>query len=1453
MLKLNSQFNLKSAVKSPLFLLNPPALTEEEVELPRYSVVHYLDTTSDIHFPNRDLNYLRPIPKNKKVPVYHITDLDLKEDTTSLLNKYVHNEVRKWNMAHLKEFREIPLLEVPNKDSVLIPVYNYNLLKDLYRYKASMLSKFNRYNNLYTTYWNHVKKAIAADTESIQFVSFSLPNHIPNYNIIDIMMQFNTIKFSRVVSDDNLFKVIDLYRWLTNDTRASSTLKDITDEESLRITVEFKYKGYVCYLPLHILRSLAEESSLENNIKYKNIKLKKIFVLMLHRFQDKVNALQETDETSDSSGSGIATSDETPDNTDTRIMDVIDDDVDDVKIDETDDTDPIGSFPEIAKLGDQVYRKQDLDKINKAIDINLDLDTNSVDAIITRSLNKFEEDSADTDLIYEETIQKVLKEEDVPVEAFTVDYNEETTQKRLSEKTLDTAFDKHVNEAVTFKTLTTTEIRSLKKLKENRTLLNSPYHPDKKLDEVKVVTNEEKQLTEEKTTLAIQSNFVNDNLKKEVINVFDREYINHTLKKDVIACVSNLEKSGIIIKNYEVEESRSALGVYEVHKLTLKPFNGKESTVYFRLPRIDSEGEFLGSGIKYTMRKLRQPLPIVKVSPIRVALTSNYSKLFISRTERKTNDPHAYIIKYIQTNYLESTGLIDKLIPGKKNLSQTNYPNIYTVLASEFNEVHTSKVVLITKPKEINNYITENVVKDLDNKSLTFCGYLANKEILVIDQNDHFYNYTNALTPLGDIYDLFELDREKTPKPFTTIKVLGDDIPLGVSLSYYLGLTGLIGVTQTEYQLIERSKQYKPQRDELVLKFSDYKLILKVDTKEKELLFNGFLFYRDFIKAHTVKEFDYKEIYLNVLEFRDSNLIHIKELNLLEELFLDPITVDVLKSMNEPTEFLKLLLRANYLLRDLSHPDINDPNHNRIRGYDRVPGLMYRALAESVRDFKIKGRSNSKIELDPYKVWNYITQDSTVKITEDINPILDIKESEALTLSGADGVSKDATPAGLRRYHKNDIGLVSESTVDSSDVALNTYLSPYAKIKDTRGLINKESTAHTENKAKVFSTSALLSPMVEFDDVRRINFISVQNSHTIYSSGYQQPILRTGYEYMIPFKAGKLYAVMAEQDGQVIDVTDHLITVKYKDNTVKTYKIGKLYGNMEGGVYPHQLVTTRIKGTKLKAGDHIAYNQNFFEPDWLDPSKLVLKFGRNVTVALTMTNEVFEDSSAISQSLSEEMSTYIIKQKNFIIEFNKNLINILPEGSPVEPNTVLFTILDGEADYSNLSDSSINMLQNLASLAPKAKYNGVVDRYEVRYNGELSDLSPSLRKFVNKLDKQTYEESKGTEYEVTNNKVSSEYRSEGRNLNVDTLELKVYIKVKLNQASGDKGVFSSQLKTVTSDVFTYNINTETGTPVEALFAYKGILGRVVQSPVIAGTTNRLVKHVSKQLVDLYFS
>ena len=1229
------------------------------------------------------------------------------------------------------------------------------------------------------------------------------------------------------------------------ETRAQSVMSSITDEDATQIMMELKFNGYSCFFRLSDLLSLSSKSKLPSKRKIVPQQLQKLLIIILFSIQKKIVNLvdkgaESAVETEELPPSLVEQADESEDETPT----------DEFKV-------PFNP-PELTKLA----AISPSTPVNKVVDAPEELNANELEKFIdnsTAGLSDLELADFPEDAYHEPEEQQQTSEQDPEAFVFPEpNYHEEFRDAALANRPTSIKFNTFIDQAKKSQALSSVEARSLKKLMEKRLELKSPYSGKELFDIDSLIGYKDSELDTEPMQIKSATGLVKDSLKKEVLFNFDKQYLDKLMKKDIMSCVKALENSDIIIKDYTVETERSSLGAYEVHKLVLKPYRGKESPVYFRIPVINSEGEFTASGIRYRMKKQRTDLPIRKISPTRVALTSNYSKLFISRTDRVAYDPYKYITKFIKESYLDEKGIVKKVEPGFSFENTEQYPNIFAQLSRELRGFTTNEYTFQFNTKDFTKNVKEETLTEISKKPgfklLTYCGYRnSDKHILVVDKTNTIYDYTNDMEPLGKMEQLLQLDESKIPKFFSNIKVLGDDIPLGVAMSYYLGLPDFMGVTNTKYHTLPANKQYKPEENELVLKFEDQKLILILDTEEKRLLFNGFTFYKDFLKTIPVSSLFKQDIYLDLLQFRGHNLMHLKEMDQLRDMFLDPITQDVLFSMSEPTQYLQLLLRANSLLDDFSHPDINDPNYSRIRGFDRVPGLMYRALTESVRAARFKGNGRGKIELDPYKVWNYITQDNTVKITEDANPISDVKEVEAVTFAGLDGISKSATPEAIRRYHKNDRNLSSEATVDSSDVGLNFYLTPYAKLKNLRGVVDQSDKTADKDPETVFSTSALLTPFIEHDDPKRINFVSIQNGHTIASDGYQQPIIRTGYEYLMPYKVGKLYCVIAADAGSVVSVSEKKIVVQYKSGKTESFPLGETYGRMEGSVYKHELVTELKAGDKFKQEDYLTYNTGYFEKDWLNPNRLIMKFSKLASIAFVMNDEVYEDSSAISARLSNEMAGSHIQEKIFLIDFSKNIIGLREEGTLIEPNDVLFTLVDGNTDYSNLSDSSIELLKNVAALSPKAKMKGKIFKYEVKYNGEYSDMSPSIRKFVTALDKDIADRTKDSEEPVLNNSATSEYRSEGKNLMPNTLELRIFIETKVSLAVGDKGVVAAQMKSVVSDVFQSNITTESGVPVDIMFSYRSVLNRTVMSPIVGATTNRLLVHVSPKVAEEYFS
>jgi len=248
------------------------------------------------------------------------------------------------------------------------------------------------------------------------------------------------------------------------------------------------------------------------------------------------------------------------------------------------------------------------------------------------------------------------------------------------------------------------------------------------------------------------------------------------------------------------------------------------------------------------------------------------------------------------------------------------------------------------------------------------------------------------------------------------------------------------------------------------------------------MILSGFNEYHKAIRNYGVYDFDKPGVYLNILETNGASARYLREIDLLYQMFVDPITKDLLIEMKEPTTFHGLLIRSCELLLTDQHPDELDPEFMRIKGYERMAGVVYNEIVRAIRGHNGRaGKDTKQIELNPYAVWMSLRQDPAVTIVNDINPIQNLKETEAVTYSGSGGRNSRSMTKSTRIYHKNDMGTMSESTVDSSDVAINTFTSADPQFTSLRGMSKRYEIGKTGATA-LLSTSALMAPCSDTDD-----------------------------------------------------------------------------------------------------------------------------------------------------------------------------------------------------------------------------------------------------------------------------------------------------------------------------------------------------------------------------------
>lgn len=369
---------------------------------------------------------------------------------------------------------------------------------------------------------------------------------------------------------------------------------------------------------------------------------------------------------------------------------------------------------------------------------------------------------------------------------------------------------------------------------------------------------------------------------------------------------------------------------------------------------------------------------------------------------------------------------------------------------------------------------------------------------------------------------------------------------------------------------------------------------------------------------------------------------------------------------------------------------------------------------------------------------------------------------------------------------------------------------------------------------------------------KRVNFMGIQNRHVVPCEAYRQPMLRTGGEQIIPHRTGDLFCTTAKQPGKVISVNATGVIVEYEDGTQVGVELGRRYGNAAGVTIAHSVICPVKKGDVLAVGDVIAYNPDFFEPDLLNPKQVIWKSAMLVRTVLMESPDTLEDSSAISQRLSARLSTKSTKVKDIIVGFRQGVHQMVKAGTLVDAEDPL-CIIEDELSARNqlLDEETVNTLRALANNVPAAKVRGTVERIEVFYNGDLEDMSESLRALATASDKEMAERYASSGKKAYTGSVNSDFRIGADPLLVDEACIRVYITSDVGAGVGDKGVFGNQLKTVFGRIFADDIVTESNTPIDAVFGARSVGDRIVTSPYEIGTSNVILELIGKRALKAY--
>ena len=1437
------------------------------LEFPRSSIFHFLPTGIDCLGPEQGLPYLAKA--EKLIYARHV--LEYSKDhivgkPVPLIRSDLNTKLLAYHRANRK-IRQLKDDKIIQMDPRTLLVENYANLPYMYRYQQTLFSWYERYQNTYSTIWHRVAEDVKRYDRN-NYIILELPTTLPSIASLkraEIKRDNQTLNNMRT---DTQLTFLDLWTWLGTH-RDKSLLNILGDHQLVEVNLIIKVGnrftnlnlGELNYWRTGVAGMVRNESYLESEAEIEFISK----TLGLEYFQT-----QSIDQHATLDLDVLPEGMTTPGNEAVKS---------EVK--------PLLSamqaqnrlYATCVAMLTQAQNGDLIDSVNAALERNAEIEAEvaagaetvppelkaQVDVVLgnapTEEEEQFDAESIAKDLKAYDRLEDIDESTDFSIEPKTVEKQltaEELAIESMKPLSYEECIDKACQQYIEAGTLSVKAHEAFKVLSGTYKTLKSPDGKGMLADNLKA-TPEDVKLTPR--VMFDDDIIIDKSMTKSALPDFDRQYIQQVMQKDINATMMLVQRAGFPLLNYEVERITDAANDMELHTIEVATIKGSpRTTLRMLMPKLSRYGTFKTNNVEYTMRRQRIDLPITKINQTTVALTSAYGKHFVSRSGKVVNNYGKWIVDAIRARGMDSSDrLLHTIRFGNVFNHEIQVPPDYSSVAGSISRFTLNGVTYHFDYNNIHQHFPKEAIASLVNDSLLPVG-VHGTTYYGMDKNNVIYKQTPKGTELvGTLPEILGLDTAKAPFEVATLTVSDKELSLGLVFSYYLGLEGMLKLFGVDYKLLDPNERIKPAPGEFVLKLTDCMVLITPSGRKQHLVANGLIPYQKVVTTFTLKDMNSPEVYQALIVKDRLVPYYLKELTNLDDMFIDPITLRILESRKEPQTWQGLLQKAVEMLVYDAHPASNDIDEQHIFGHQRIVMAMYTELSRAVREYRAKpNNSKKRLDIDVKAAWDRVHQDGSVAPASNGSPIHYVKQNAVVTFGGTGGRSRLSMTKPTRKYNRKDLGVISGDGVDNGDAGMTTYLAAGANLTTVDGIVDKNIDRDNLKAADYISLVSMTAPELEYDDSKRRVFYGIQIASTTSAKGYKRPSLLTGAETLIAHNTHPTQANVAIADGRVTAIDDTSITVMYgsgQKQTIESYPIGRHFGSHEGHMYPHDLITKLKVGDKVKAGDVISYNSKFFTENPFNPRQVDWMMGTVFPIMWLESPDTLEDTNMLGPELSAELESECTVSRDITVSFKQEIHNLKSEGDTVSYNTILGLLEDElTATASDVfSDQSLDTLGAISTKAPKAKHSGTIDRIEVFYNGELEDMSPTLRKIVESSDRKRRKQAGAVSGGVaTSGRVDGSMRVGGKPIELDTAVIRIYISYFSPAIGGSKVVFGNQMKSTIRRVSPVTIKTELGHVVGGIFGKVSNDNRIVNSMFrqsAINTVGRLIGEDTLKIIE----
>jgi len=941
-------------------------------------------------------------------------------------------------------------------------------------------------------------------------------------------------------------------------------------------------------------------------------------------------------------------------------------------------------------------------------------------------------------------------------------------------------------------------------------------------DEIKAIPIKEK---------VLPINVINKDLKTIRTSNFAETYNEELFDYDLAAIIGHFAKCDPAmypITDLEEEDVSEELNRLLRYSITFEDSNRKRHNLKFLLPKFYQEKYlFLNGSVKYiTHQKIA--FPITKIKEDVVQLGSNYNKIFINRSGQKVSPKIVKLTKYL--NNVKNPKIMAIRGDASKSSDQILTTVEYDELIRTFTELRIDSTTiyldLVKAVTEIGFYSNDKMDK-IDELPLPLAKsgskkyYLDAKENLVIDNKGVSYGQLSdfIIGLLEKIVGEDALSDITMGKRFiySEADIMNERIPV-ILLACTMAPGGLVEILDTakiKYEFYPNKSTVKHDKlNRGSLKFSDGVLLYDLYPYENSLLLNGLQGIPT--REYTFLEFSSRETFIDIYDiiFGRRNLI--EAIENFRQLFMDPITKQVSLKLNLPLDIIKIVLYGSDLLADNNFISDVQYHNSRVRKNEIVLVYLYKILSTQY----------GKYRMNPDKVKFTIPEDAVIKeiissrLVDEyskMNQPLAVEMDQEIKGKGPFGLNVDqAYTLDRRAYEDSMLGIVGSATAPSGEVGVKRHLALGANITDARGFVNSEKVASNLSGTELLTPGEMLNVFSnEKSDATRAA-MSINQAKQILPTVRTTPdILSYGMDRVVPYITDA-FSRVAKQDGKVIEISDDIMIVQYKDGTYDDIDLANTPVKHTNSAkhFTSNKVTDLKEGKSFKSGDILVYDPNQIKsPDILGDH--VATTGVLARVAYLSTGETYEDSKYISQKLADDLSSDISKEKTLIISRFSTIHSMVKIGDKVKAGQPLI-IFDDTGDEVASEMSKINreqkeIFKELSNTSFKTDISGEIVGVKIFYGVAEEDLSDSIKKVAKSIQSKSSKRKKLLKkYDLVNKgnvllepDSTSAMDSSGRIKGVkvdDKVLIEFIIQYRDVVSSGDKLTLTSAVKGINSYV-----------------------------------------------------